>query len=97
MLLARESIQALCEDAHGTAESARYVARECLFDGDYRNINRHRVHDIISLKLDPDPICARAREDDIELYVSSSRSDYGMFVNYIQSVVAGYEHVGPRA
>ena len=62
-----------------------------------RNIEVGGVDDAVALELHPHAIHARTREDQIELHLGAAVGDERMRVHHVDQVVAGGQHVTPRA
>src|SRR5262245_48928985 len=63
----------------------------------YRNIKMRGVHDAFALELNPDPVGFRPWKNDVELYLRAAVSDERMFVNHVDQVGTGHQHVSPSA
>ena len=55
------------------------------------------VHDSITLELHPDAVHSGAVEGQIELHLRRPVCDERMLVNHVDQVVAGGQHMSPRA
>src|SRR5262245_27914770 len=63
----------------------------------YRYIKMDRIHSTLTLKLYPDAIGVGGRKGKVELNLGRAIAEQGMRMYHIDQVVAGRQHVAPRA